>query len=80
MTYSLAGEDASLFRIHSTTGQISVAPGVSLDFETKASYAATGASIRRGDHSRHRRNHQRNRRPAAARARRTGSCRLVPPT
>ena len=41
VTYSLAGEDASLFRIHSTTGQISVAPGVSLDFETKASYAAT---------------------------------------
>ena len=39
ITYSLAGTDASLFSIDSSNGQISVAQGTALDFETKASYS-----------------------------------------
>ena len=35
VTYSLVGGDTELFNIDSATGQISVAQGTSLDFETK---------------------------------------------
>ena len=41
ITYSLAGADASLFAIGARTGQISVAQGTALDFETRSSYAVT---------------------------------------
>ena len=39
ITYSLAGDDASLFAIGARTGQISVAQGTALDFETRSSYS-----------------------------------------
>ena len=39
ITYSLSGTDASGFSIDSSTGQISVAQGTALDFETTASYS-----------------------------------------
>ena len=39
ITYSLAGDDASLFAIDTRTGQISVAQGTALDFETRSSYS-----------------------------------------
>ena len=38
ITYSLAGDDASLFVINTRTGQILVAQGTALDFETRSSY------------------------------------------
>ena len=41
VTYSLDGADASLFAIGAMTGQISVAQGTALDFETRSSYAVT---------------------------------------
>ena len=42
ITYSLdGGADASLFAIGARTGQISVAQGTALDFETRSSYAVT---------------------------------------
>ena len=39
ITYSLAGDDANLFAIDTRTGQISVAQGTALDFETRSSYS-----------------------------------------
>ena len=39
--YSIAGTDASLFAVNSGTGQISVAAGSSLDYETKSSYSVS---------------------------------------
>ena len=41
ITYSLAGDDASLFAIDTRTGQISVAQGTALDFETRSSYSVS---------------------------------------
>ena len=42
LRYTLGGADASLFRINSGTGQITVGPGAELDFEgDKRSYAVT---------------------------------------
>ena len=41
LTYSLSGTDASKFNLSSTTGQITVASGTSLDYETKKSYSVT---------------------------------------
>ena len=42
LRYSLSGADASLFRINSGTGQLTVAPGTDLDFEgDKRSYTVT---------------------------------------
>ena len=41
VTYSLGGDDASLFAIDPRTGQVSVGEGTALDFETKSSYAVT---------------------------------------
>ena len=41
LTYVLGGADASTFSIDSSTGQISVAAGASIDFETKSSYSVT---------------------------------------
>ena len=40
-THALSGTDASKFEIGSTTGQITVKSGTSLDYETKASYTVT---------------------------------------
>ena len=41
LTYSMSGTDASSFNIGSTTGQITVASGTSLDYETKNRYSVT---------------------------------------
>ena len=41
LTYSISGTDASLFRIDSASGQITVGTGTSLDYETRISYAVT---------------------------------------
>ena len=41
LTYSISGTDASLFRIDSAGGQITVRPGTVLDYETRSSYAVT---------------------------------------
>ena len=41
VTYSIGGDDASLFAIDPRTGQVSVGEGTALDFETKSSYAVT---------------------------------------
>ncbi len=41
LAYSLSGTDASSFDIHATTGQISVANGATLDWESKTSYSVT---------------------------------------
>ena len=41
LTYSLSGTDASKFDIGSTTGQITVKSGTSLDYESKTSYSVT---------------------------------------
>ena len=41
VTYSLSGTDASKFDIGSSTGQITVASGTSLDYESKTSYSVT---------------------------------------
>ncbi|MCY3918552.1 MAG: cadherin domain-containing protein, partial [Chloroflexi bacterium] len=48
LTYSLSGTDASRFSIDSSNGQISVAQGADLDFESKAAYAV---SVRASDPS-----------------------------
>ena len=40
-THALSGTDASKFEIGSTTGQITVKSGTSLDYETKTSYSVT---------------------------------------
>ena len=37
--YSISGTDASLFTVNAGTGQISVAAGTSLDYETKSTYS-----------------------------------------
>ena len=39
--YSIAGTDAPLFAVNSGTGQISVAAGSSLDYETKSTYSVS---------------------------------------
>ena len=39
--YTLTGTDASSFDVGATTGQITVASGTSLDYETKSSYSVT---------------------------------------
>ena len=41
LVYSLSGTDAASFAIDSSTGQLSLATGVTLDFETKRSYRVT---------------------------------------
>ena len=41
LTYSLTGTDAGSFTIDSGTGQIMVGAGITLDYETKASYMVT---------------------------------------
>ena len=41
LAYSLTGDDEEFFDIDSSTGQIAVASGVSLDHEAKASYSVT---------------------------------------
>ena len=38
LSYSLGGQDAGFFRIHSSTGQIMVGPGTMLDYETRTTY------------------------------------------
>ena len=63
LTYSMSGTDASSFNISSTTGQITVASGTSLDYETKNRYSVTvsvtdgkdsgGQHRDDGDHRRH---------------------------
>ena len=40
-THALSGTDASKFEIGSTTGQITVKSGTSLDYETKTAYSVT---------------------------------------
>ena len=47
VTYSLGGDDASLFAIDPRTGQVSVGEGTALDFETKSSYAVTARAADR---------------------------------
>ena len=42
-TYSLSGDDASAFAIDTNSGQISVAAGTDLDYETKSSYSVTAS-------------------------------------
>ena len=39
LTYALGGADAGLFEVNSSTGQITVGDGTSLDFKTTASYS-----------------------------------------
>ena len=51
VTYSLGGDDASLFAIDPRTGQISVGEGTALDFETKSSYAVTARAADRRNSS-----------------------------
>ena len=41
LTYSLSGTDASKFSIDSSTGQITVGTGTTLDYDTKNSYSVT---------------------------------------
>ena len=41
LTYSLGGEDSAFFGINSSTGQITVGAGTTLDFETTTSYQVT---------------------------------------
>ena len=41
LVYSLGGDDSSLFGLNSGTGQISVAAGTDLDYETKTTYSVT---------------------------------------
>ncbi len=41
LAYSLHGDDAAYFDIHSSTGQITVTSGVSLDHEAEANYSVT---------------------------------------
>ena len=41
LTYGLEGADASAFEIDSTSGQIKVATGTTLDYDTKSSYSVT---------------------------------------
>ena len=41
LTYTLTGTDTAAFAIVTTTGQIRVASGTTLDFETKSSYSVT---------------------------------------
>ena len=41
LTYSLTGADASSFAVGASTGELRVAPGVRLDYETKSSYSVT---------------------------------------
>lgn len=41
LTYVLGGADASTFSIDSSTGQLSVAEGASIDFESNSSYSVT---------------------------------------
>ena len=41
LTHALSGTDASKFEVGSTTGQITVKSGTSLDYETKTSYSVT---------------------------------------
>ena len=41
LTYELSGTDAPSFRIDRETGQITVAPGAKLDYETKQTYTVT---------------------------------------
>ena len=41
LVYSLGGDDFSLFSLDSGTGQISVAAGTDLDYETKTTYSVT---------------------------------------
>ena len=43
LAYSLSGADAASFTIDAATGEISVAPGVSLDFDTRSSHSVTAA-------------------------------------
>ena len=51
VTYSLGGDDASLFAIDLRTGQVSVGEGTALDFETKSSYAVTARAADRRNSS-----------------------------
>ena len=41
LTYGLEGADATAFEIDSTSGQIEVATGTTLDYDTKSSYSVT---------------------------------------
>ena len=41
LTYSISRTDASLFRIDSASGQITVGAGTALDYETRSSYTVT---------------------------------------
>ena len=41
LTYGLEGDDAAAFEIDSTSGQIKVATGTTLDYDTKSSYSVT---------------------------------------
>ena len=41
LTYSLGGEDSAYFGINSSTGQITVGAGTTLDFETRTRYVVT---------------------------------------
>ena len=41
IAYSLVGGDTELFDINKSTGQLSVAEGANLDFESKSTYSVT---------------------------------------
>ena len=41
LTYGLEGDDAAAFEIDSTSGQLKVATGTTLDYDTKSSYSVT---------------------------------------
>ena len=45
IAYSLTGGDTELFDINKSTGQLSVAEGVSLDFESKSTYSVTARAM-----------------------------------
>ena len=46
-SYSLTGGDTELFDINKSTGQLSVAEGANLDFESKSTYSVSRAGQRR---------------------------------
>ena len=63
IAYSLVGGDTELFDINKSNGQLSVAEGASLDFESKSTYSVSRASHgRRREARQHYRQHQGHRR------------------
>ena len=63
ITYSLVSGDTALFDINKSTGQLSVAEGANLDFESKGTHSVSRASHgRRREARQHYRQHQGHRR------------------